>query len=274
MPRFTHNGADLHYELDGTGPPAVYMIGYSGHSNGVIDTAIRQALSQHFTLLVIDNRGAGQTIIPKDAAFTIDDMADDVAAILEHHQMSAAHVMGISMGGFIALTLALRHPNQVRSMVNVVSAGRLDFSTRAAFMMETWREMNSRGVPRDLVSRYVAGLMLGDEAFRDEKFIHAWINGPDDPFAQTPTGAEQQWNAIQRYGVYDQLGRITAPTLVMSSPEDLSLPPRYQDELAEQIPNAEIKRYSGGHLFMALPTQFPKFVEDTLGFWNKNDRPH
>ena len=98
MPRFTHNGADLYYELDGSGPPAVYMIGYSGHSNGVIDTAIRQALSQHFTLLAVDNRGAGRTIIDKDAAFTIDHMADDIAAILEHHQIPAAHVVGISMG--------------------------------------------------------------------------------------------------------------------------------------------------------------------------------
>jgi hypothetical protein len=39
MPRFTHNDADLYYELDGSGPPAVYMMGYSGHSNGAIDTA-------------------------------------------------------------------------------------------------------------------------------------------------------------------------------------------------------------------------------------------
>jgi 3-oxoadipate enol-lactonase len=271
MPRFTHNGADLYYELDGSGPPAVYMVGYSGHSNGVIDTAIRQALSQHFTLLVVDNRGAGQTIIDKDASFTIDHMADDIAAILEHHQMPAAHMMGISMGGFIAMTMALRHPNKVRSMVIVVSAAHIDFSNRASFLITTWREMSARSVSQDLLNRYIAGIMLGDEAFRNEEFIQDWINGPSDPFAQTPTGAEKQWNAIHSYDIHDQLSQITSPTLVMSSPEDIALPPQFQDELAEKIPNAEIKCYPGGHLFMALPTQFPKFIDDTLRFWRKHD---
>jgi hypothetical protein len=45
MPRFTHNGADLYYELDGSGPPAVYAVGYSGHSNGVLDVILRQTLT-------------------------------------------------------------------------------------------------------------------------------------------------------------------------------------------------------------------------------------
>lgn len=271
MPRFTNHGADLYYELDGSGPPAVYMIGYSGHSNGFVDTAIRQALSQHFTVLSVDNRGSGQTVVANDTMFTIDDMADDIVAILEHHRMPIAHVMGISMGGFIALTMALRHPDKVRSMVNVVSGSRLDFSGRASFMMSTWREMTARGVSRDLVNRYLAGLMLGDEAFGNEEFIQAWINGPADPFAQTPAGAEQQWNAIRRYNVFDQLGQINVPTLIMSSPDDLSLPPQFQDELAANIPNAEIKRYPGGHLFMALPSQFPTFIEDTLAFWRSHN---
>lgn len=271
MSRFTHNGADLYYELDGSGPPAVYMIGYSGHSNGVLDTTIRQALSQHFTVLTVDNRGAGQTVVDKGAPVTIDDMANDIAAILAHHQMTAAHIMGISMGGRIAMTLALRHPEKVRSMVVVVSGAYIDSSSRAWFMMETWRELIERGVPREVVNRYLAGFMLGDEAFQNEEYIQAWIDAPADPLAQTQTGAEQQLNANLGYDIRDQLSQITTPTLIMSSPEDLSIPPQYQDELAAKIPNAEIKRYPGGHLFMALPTQFPKFIEETLAFWRKHD---
>jgi pimeloyl-ACP methyl ester carboxylesterase len=248
------------------------MVGYSGHSNGVLDTAIRQALSQHYTLLVVDNRGAGQTIIDKDAAFKIDHMADDTAAILEHHQMPAAHLMGISMGGSIAMTMALRHPDKVRSMVVVVSAAYMDYCSHGSFLIETWLELSARGVSQDLVNRYLAGIMLGDEAFHNEEFIQAWINGPPDPFAQTRTGAEQQWDAIHSYNVHDQLSLITAPTLVMCGSEDIILPAQFQDELAGKIPNAEIKRYPGGHLFMALPTQFPRFIEDTLGFWGKHDQ--
>jgi pimeloyl-ACP methyl ester carboxylesterase len=271
MPRLTHNGADLYYELDGSGPPAVFIPGYSGHSNGVLDAAIRQALSQHHTVLVVDNRGAGQTVVDKGATVTIDDMADDIAAILDHHQMGAAHLAGISMGGCIAMTLALRHPDKARSVVSVVSAAYLNPSSRARFMMETWRKLIDGGVARDLINRYFAGVMLGDEAFQNAAFIQAWIDAPADPLAQTQAGAEQQMNAVNLYDIRDRLGQIAAPTLVMSSPEDLSIPPQYQDELAANIPNAEIKRYPGGHLFMALPTQFPRFIDDTLEFWRKHD---
>jgi pimeloyl-ACP methyl ester carboxylesterase len=172
------------------------------------------------------------------------------------------------------MTLALRHPDIVRSMVVAVSGAYAHFSTRAWFMFVTWRELIDRGVPRDLVNRYLAGLMLGDEAFQNEEFIQAWIDAPADPLAQTQTGAEQQMNAVNIYDIRDRLGQITAPTLVMSSPEDLAIPPQYQDELAAKIPNAEIKRYLGGHLFMALPSQFPRFIEDTMEFWRKHDPSH
>jgi 3-oxoadipate enol-lactonase len=271
MPKFTHNGADLHYELDGHGPPAVYMNAGSGHSNGALETTIRQALSQHYTLLAVDNRGAGQTVVDNGAMVTIDDMADDIAVIMDHHQMTAAHLVGFSMGGWIALTLALRHPDKVRSMVVAVSSAHANSSSRTGFMMATWRKLIDRGVSRDLINRYFAGLMLGDEAFQNEAFLQAWINAPADPFAQTQTGAEQQSNAASSYDIRDQLGQITAPTLIMSSPEDIIALPKLQDELAAKIPNAEIKRYPGGHLFMALPAQFPRFIEDTLEFWRKQD---
>jgi 3-oxoadipate enol-lactonase len=271
MPRFTHKGADLYYELGGSGPPAVFIPGGGGHSNSVLDTAIRQALSQHFTVLTVDSRGAGQTVVDDSATVTIDHMADDIAAILDHHQMTSAHMMGISMGGAIALTLALRHPAKVCSMVSVVSSSYLDLSSRGGFMIATWRELIKAGVSRDLINRHLAGIMLGDEAFQNEAFIQAWIDAPADLFAQTPIGAELQGNAVRSYDIRHQLGQITAPTLIMSSPEDIVALPQFQDELVENIPNAEIKHYPGGHLFMALPAQFPRFIEDTLEFWRKHD---
>ena len=271
MPRFTQNGADLYYELDGQGPPAVFIPGYSGHSNGALDTAIRRSLSQHHTVLAVDNRGAGQTVVDKDAAFTIDDMADDIAAILDHHHMSPAHLASISMGGSIAMTLALRHPAKVSSMVLAVSDPYEDFSNRAWFMVKTWRELIARGVSHDLVNRYLAGLMLGDEAFQNEEFIQAWVEAPADPFAQTLTGSEQQINAMHIYDIRNQLSQITAPTLIMSSPEDIITLPKAQADLAAKIPKAEIKWYPGGHLFMALPAHYQQFIDDILEFWRKHD---
>lgn len=56
----------------------------------------------------------------------------------------------------------------------------------------------------------------------------------------------------------------------MSSPEDILVPPRYQDEITKLIPNAEIKRYPGGHVFMMTPAHSMQFFGDVLEFWGRH----
>ena len=72
------------------------------------------------------------------------------------------------------------------------------------------------------------------------------------------------------YDVREKLAQINVPTLVISSPDDMLVPPRFQDEIAAGIPNAEIKRYPGGHVFMVLPMYAPQFIQDVMGFWAVN----
>ena len=71
------------------------------------------AFAQRFRTIVFDTRGTGRSPVPDDD-YTIEDLAEDAAAILDGR---AAHVVGFSMGGYVALTLALAHPDLVRSLV-------------------------------------------------------------------------------------------------------------------------------------------------------------
>jgi pimeloyl-ACP methyl ester carboxylesterase len=270
MPKFQRGNVTLHYELDGSGIPAVYISGFGCHSNDLIGTLIRQSLCPQFTVLAVDNRGAGQTITGEGETVTIEDMADDIAALMEHHGISQAHMLGISMGGAIAMMLALRHPQKVKSMVVAVSLAWSKMPSRGIYMLTTTRNMRDAGISRELISRYTAVFLLSEDVFENEGLMQAWENSPVDPYQQTAQGFEQQKAAITHYDIRDQLHKINVPTLVMSSPDDLLVPPRFQDEIADGISNAEIKRYPGGHAFMVLPMYSPQFFQDVLEFWGKH----
>ena len=270
MPIFERNGARLHYELDGTGPDAVYIPGLGSHSNDFLAQAMRAGLSQHYRLLTVDNQGSGQSVTPAGVSITVNDMADDVAALMEHVGMHTAVILGISMGGMVGLTLAVRHSQRVqRLVVAVTSAWNQPEPNRAAFILQLGRDLRDMGLPRSIVNRNSVLTLLGEEVFSEMPlFIDGWVNGPPDPLEQSKANFELQTAALQGYDVRDQLKTLNIPTLVLSSPEDLLVPPHFQDEIAALIPGAQIKRYNGGHVFMMLPQYTPSFLADVLSFWN------
>src|SRR5512145_859066 len=137
MPKFLRDGVALHYQLDGSGDPAVYISGFGAHSNDTLASGLRAGLGPHYRLLTVDNRGSGQSPVAAGTTATIADLADDIAALLEQNKMTPAHVLGISMGGCIAMTLALRHPDKVRSLVSAVSLAGDDYPNRGGFLLET-----------------------------------------------------------------------------------------------------------------------------------------
>jgi 3-oxoadipate enol-lactonase len=270
MPTFERDGVTLHYELDGTGTPVVYICGFSSHSNDVLGNILRPIFSQQHQVLTVDNRGSGQTIVPEGCHSTVEDMADDVAALMDHHGMSNAQVLGVSMGGAIAMTLALRHPEKVKSLILAVTFAHRVANSRAEYMLSTSRLMREASIPAQLIRRYVAVFLLAEDLFSIEPFMQVWENAQPDPYEQTSEGSHHQLAALVGYDLRDKLAQINVPTLVISSPDDMLVPPRFQDEIAAGIPNAQIKRYPGGHIFMVLPMYAPQFIQDVMGFWAAN----
>jgi pimeloyl-ACP methyl ester carboxylesterase len=270
MSKFERENVTLHYEIQGTDQPLVYISGFSDHSNSVFSIGLRHVLSEKYQVLSLDNRGSGQTIVRDNASTTIEDMADDVAAVLKANDISTAHILGVSMGGAIAQVFALRHPELVRTLVIAVSMAVTQAPSRAEFLLETAHKMRSEGIEREIINRFTATFLLGEATFQYQQFMDAWINAPEDPLHQTSEGFEQQKNALRGFDIRKQIGAINVPTLVVSSSDDVLVPPRFQDEIAELIPNARIKRYPGGHIFMGLPMYQAPFLEDIVAFWEQN----
>jgi pimeloyl-ACP methyl ester carboxylesterase len=109
------NGISIGYRTIGSGPPLVMIMGFSG-TLYVWDPGLLARLAQRHKVIVFDNRGV-LTSSRGRGRLTIALMADDTAALIRALHLGKADVLGWSMGGNIALMLALRHPDRIRRLI-------------------------------------------------------------------------------------------------------------------------------------------------------------
>lgn len=268
-------GATLHYIYDGVDDPSktktlVYVVGFGSHSGDTLSSLFRTVFGAQYRVLIVDNRGAGRSVVHAPNGVTLETMAEDVIAVMDAEGIERAHVFGASMGGAISLIMARRWPERLCSLAVVVGFAWSENPSRSRFILESVRAMRDADVPVPIRNRFGALYLLSEDVFRDEAFMEAWINAPVDPLQQTREGFDIQLEALRDFDLRAELPLISVPTLVLSSPDDMIVPPRFQEEIAAAIPNAQIKRYAGGHLFMILPQNGSSFVDDLLAFWAKH----
>src|SRR5262245_17141359 len=114
MPTAPIGDVEIYFEEHGSGDPLLCIMGFATDSTGWL-LQVPDFAKAHRTI-VFDNRGVGRSSKPT-GAYTIHEMADDAAGLLDHLRIERAHVLGLSMGGMIAQELALRHPARVRGLV-------------------------------------------------------------------------------------------------------------------------------------------------------------
>src|SRR5438477_6098385 len=134
------NGIRLHYDVVGEGD-GVLLLGGLGATGGSWALQVK-ALSPRFRVVTLDNRGAGESDLPPDPAYAPAQMADDAAALLAQLKIERAHVIGASMGGAVALELALRHPRVVRSLV--LASAWVEADARFLHTIEAWAALGHR----------------------------------------------------------------------------------------------------------------------------------
>ena len=111
MPVVKHDGADLFYQVEGTGPPLLLIMGLGYPSD--MWWRVLPWLTPHFTTVRFDNRGVGRTGTGAERPYSVERMALDARAVLHAAGFARAIVFGVSMGGTIAQELALTHPEAV-----------------------------------------------------------------------------------------------------------------------------------------------------------------
>lgn len=258
MATATANGRDLYYErISGEGAsagaePLLLIMGLSG-SHRSWGESFPALLAEHFDVVVYDHRGIGTSAPLGTEPFSLRDLADDAAGLIDALGWESAHVCGISMGGMIAQELVLAHPGRVRTLTLgcTMAGGSTATHIAGADLALLSEGMTSGDFERALRTGWELNLsasFAADEAaygvFRERAL------GLRVPLATIMA----QLQAIGSFDVTDRLAEITAPTLVLHGTTDRMVPYVNAAILAEGIPRARLETFDGiGHLF---------FVED------------
>jgi pimeloyl-ACP methyl ester carboxylesterase len=193
-------------------------------------------------VLVPDNRGVGQSDLPR-RPWTMADMADDVAAVLDHAGVRQAVVVGISMGGMIAQHLALRHPDRVNGLVLLATTPGLPHGRLPG--LETIRVLLGSPLRRTGHVEALAKLVLPKHAHsRASELLAGWIGLLREQAPATPAFFGQV-GAVLGHSTGRRLGNIRVPTRVITGDQDQLVPPANSRLLSERIPNATLEVLAG-----------------------------
>jgi pimeloyl-ACP methyl ester carboxylesterase len=262
MPKIKANGIDLYYEIHGQGDPLVLIMGLRRNAEWWYCQV--PTLSRHFQVVVFDNRGAGRSEQPA-MDYSIPLFSDDTAALVKGLGLSSAHVLGISMGGYIAQELAINYPEMVQGLIlGCTGPG----GPKAVHM--TSERMGKFVANQGLTP--VEILWKDMDIYFSEKFIQ---ENPEEirefveismRYYQPPDAFLRQFAACQKHDTFDRLHRITQPTLIMTGDDDPLVPPGNSRILKEMIPLSRLDLFPAGRhcFFMEFAPLFNREVIDFL----------
>lgn len=231
-------GCPLAYQLQGSGPPVLFIQGVGVHGPGWQPQI--EALATRYTCLSFDNRGLGRSL-PAAREITVKQLALDALAVLDAAGIESAHVAGHSMGGLIAEQLALLAPGRVRSLALLCTFGGGPAAAPLTPRL-LWWGLRTRIGTLPQRRRGFLHLLLAPEAAATEDLdaLAARLEpifGHD--LAIQPKIAADQLKAVRACDLRPRLGELAGlPTLVLAAKHDPIAPPAAGRELAAAIPGA------------------------------------
>jgi pimeloyl-ACP methyl ester carboxylesterase len=250
MPTVSVNSITLAYETHGSGEPLVLISGL-GYDRWQWHKMVPGLLA-HFTVIVFDNRGVGQTDKP-DGPYTAQMLADDTAGLIQALGYQRAHVMGHSMGGYIAQALALSHPATINKLIlastNFGGPHHIPVTPEAMAVLTD--------VKSDAATRFKNGLVVSTApgyADKNSDMIDAWlkwrVQNPIEPAAYQAQLAIGLALYAESACFEGKLKDVTASTLILFGAHDKVVPPGNADLLAREIPHSTIELLpDAGHFF-------------------------
>ncbi len=241
------NGINLYYEIHGTGRPMVALHGGLGSTE--MFEAVMPQLAAHHQVIVIDIRL----------------MADDIAALIDHLKLAKPDVVGYSLGGGVALQLAVRHPDKIGRLVVVSANVRRD------------------AIPAEMLAQQLQVTGAAAEFMKDTpmyELYHRVAPRPEDfPKLLDKIGASM----AKDFDFSEEVRGLQMPTLIMAADADMAPPSHYVEVF--KLLDGGLRdggwmgegRPKGGHALAILPglTHYnivysPLFAETTLAFLDKD----
>lgn len=250
------NGVELHYEVHGAGP-VLYLVSGLGGSARFWDANLA-ALARDHTVVVHDQRGTDRSGRP-EMAYSVELLADDVIALMDHLGHASARFVGHSTGGAICQVLATRQPERVEAMVLYASWPATDAHFRWCFQLRR-AVLDGAGVEAychgNILFMYPAwyvqenAVALAAEALATSRL------------AQPYPVVVGRIDAILAFDWLAQLPAVRVPTLVLCAADDILTPPYQSRRLAGAIPGSHLKILeTGAHsCSRVVPDEFNREV--------------
>ncbi len=234
MPKIKANGIQLYYEQHGWDKDAEVLVLSNGVLMSTASWAMQvPALAKHYRLLLYDCRGMWQSDHPA-GPYSMEQHADDLAALLDALRIERAHIAGISYGGEISMIFGYTYPHRTRSVIASSAVSQIDPLLRG--VIDSW-----------IAAARAKDAELFFQVTYPTNFSEAWIAA--NQAALEAARARYQtldFDAVlelllsfSRLNITAELQRITAPTLVIVGEQDILKPRKYAEIIAREIPKSE-----------------------------------
>jgi pimeloyl-ACP methyl ester carboxylesterase len=260
MPKLEVDGAALTYDdegpREGDGVPLVFVHGWTANRHRWDHQVAHFAEKRR--VIRLDLRGHGES--GGAGVRTIEELARDVLALLDHLEIERFVLVGHSMGGMISQTIALAHPERVERLVLVNSIGRMTYSRGRGLLMAA-----SSRVPFKLF--VAANIQRAFAPGYPREEIREYIRAS----SATPREVVMTlYGAMRAFDVLDRLGEISTPTLLVHGYYDIQLPVSQMLRMAKACQDAEVRILDAGH---ELPVEKPAELTATLDRFLTGARP-
>lgn len=245
MPIIRVNGAGLYYEEHGTGPETIVFAHGLLWSCRMFDDQVA-AFKDRYRCIAFDFRGQGQSEVTRDG-YDMETLYEDAAALIEALDCAPCHFIGLSMGGFIAMRLAARRPDLVKSLVLLETSP----DPEPAENMPKYRQLAfiARWLGIGLVADRVMPIMFGQKFLNDPARAaqrSQWRQRMSKNHRVGVTRATM--GVITRRGIYDEIAKIRVPALIIVGDQDVATVPAKAERVRERIQGSRLVTIPGaGH---------------------------
>jgi 3-oxoadipate enol-lactonase len=261
MPHANVNGHNLFYEEHGSGPETI-VFAHGLLWSGRMFAAQVSALKARYRCITFDFPGQGQSEVARDGC-DMDTLAADAAALVKQLNAAPCHFAGLSMGGFVAMRMGIRYPDLVRSLILMETSADPEPPENVPKYKLLGRWLSMRLVAGRTMQIMFGQAFLNDPARREER--DRWRGYL---LANNQTGISRALRGvIEREGVYELLGKISVPTLVIVGEQDVATVPAKAERIRDAIPGAKLVRIpNAGHTStVEEPAAVTRAIEEFLG---------
>jgi 3-oxoadipate enol-lactonase len=221
----------IYYETHGKGDPVLLIPGLNADSASW--AGVCGKLAKHFCVIAFDNRGSGRSYTPKKK-YSIREMAYDAIGLLDRLQMKKCHVIGHSMGGYIAQEIAIYYPERVGKLILESTAS--VSSTRNNMLFNDFLKRFEKDHDNKALMRRWAYWSFSPKTFERQNYIEKFIKYASAyPYLQSTQGFRGQIDAIASFNASARIKNIKSKTLIVIGGDDILIYPAESMKLAKGI---------------------------------------